>query len=105
MMRDRRLGDFEFGRQVTDGNPTTAALAHDLLTSFIGNRFGEKDRTGFHRKAPLNSARRNSWVPMGPVNSNEIGSPFEFTFKVNFKNAQHKRSLEINSAILVINSV
>jgi hypothetical protein len=53
--------------------------------------------------APANSARKNSCVPIGPIKDKETGSLFETTARVNFKNGQHNRSFEMNSAILEIN--
>ncbi len=57
MVRDRRLGDrlggIEVFHDLIDGPPTTTTLAHDLLASFIGERFGEKDRILFHRRLSI----------------------------------------------------
>jgi hypothetical protein len=88
-----------------DRQPTATTFAHDLLTGFVCNGFGKKDRVDFHENAPSNSARRKSCAPAGPVNDKETGSLTALTANVNRKKGQHNRSLEINSAILATDSV
>src|SRR6185503_17551332 len=84
---------------ITNRDPTTTTLAHDLLASLIRDGFSKEDWVGFHSSnASLNSARKNSWVPFGPARSKVKGSLPGETVNVNSKNGQHKRSPEMNSA-------
>ena len=53
VMRDRRLREANLFHDLVDRLPTTTTLAHDLLASFIGDRFGKKDRISFHRRLSI----------------------------------------------------
>jgi len=48
MMGDGRLRETNFFHDLVYRQPTAAALAHDLLTSLIGDSFGKKDSIYFH---------------------------------------------------------